>query len=407
MSTYRIMLGQTPFPATLLRTGVILAIIGAITFIAGGMGHPHYWWGGYLLGFVYAMGVSVTLVFFSALSYLVNAGWTAAIRRIPELLSTFVLVLPIAAVPLVIGALTGNLYEWMHSNDEHLHHGFKGFYLSQPFFWARLLFYAIVWITMHRIIVGNSIRQDDTNDITPTQRNWKLSAPVVLLYALTITFASFDLVMTLEPHWFSTIFGVYSFAGHFVAALALTLILMRMLDRSGYLAGVLSREHYHDVGKLLFAFTVFWTYVAFSQYFIIWYGNLPEETVFFTKRLAHGWEVFGWASLIGHFIIPFLFLLRQDIKRNPRLVTIGAIVLLIAHAIDLSWIILPVFSAPHGEPYQLSWSLVATGWGGILMMLGALLIVASRAFARHSAVACNDPYLHESLDYHTGAYDPI
>ncbi|GIV49741.1 MAG: membrane protein [Candidatus Kapaibacterium sp.] len=407
MNSYRIMLGQTPFPGQLRRLGGVLALVGIAAFIVGGLGNPQYWWGGYLLGFIYAMGLSVTLVFFSALSYLVNAGWVAAVRRIPELLSSFVLVLPVAALPLVIGALTGNIYEWMHSSDEHLHHGFKGLYLSQPFFWARLVFYALVWIGMHRVIVGNSLRQDDATDITPTQRNWKLSAPFVLLYALTITFASFDLVMTLEPHWFSTIFGVYSFAGHFVASLALMLIVMRMLERGGYLAGILSREHYHDVGKLLFAFTVFWTYVAFSQYFIIWYGNLPEETVFFAKRLSNGWEIFGWASLFGHFVIPFLFLLRQDVKRRPQLVTIGAIILLIAHAIDLSWVILPVFSAAHGEPYQLSWALVLAGWGAIAAMLGAILIVASRAFARHSAVACNDPYLHESLDYHSGAYDPV
>lgn len=405
MSQYRIMLSQTPFPATLRRLGGVMTVLGTIVYAVSGLGQPSYWWGGYVLGFVYGMGLSVTLLFFVALSYLVNAGWSAAIRRIPELLSTFVLFLPIAAIPLIIGAVTGNIYEWMHSNDAHLHHGFKGLYLNEPFFWARLVFYAVVWILMYRVIVGNSLRQDNTADLTPTRRNWKLAAPFVLLYALTITFASFDIVMTLEPHWFSTIFGVYSFAGHFVAALSLIMITMRLLDRGGYVKGIITREHYHDVGKLMFAFTIFWTYVAFSQYFIIWYGNLPEETVFFAKRLQNGWEIFGWASLVVHFIIPFLFLLRQDVKRRPQLVTIGAIILLIAHAVDLSWIILPVFSAPHGQPYHLSWALVASGSGAIVAMVGLIFIVASRAFARHSAVACNDPYLHESLEYHTGAYE--
>lgn len=399
------MLSQTPFPATLRRLGGVMTVLGTIVYAVSGLGQPSYWWGGYVLGFVYGMGLSVTLLFFVALSYLVNAGWSAAIRRIPELLSTFVLFLPIAAIPLIIGAVTGNIYEWMHSNDAHLHHGFKGLYLNEPFFWARLVFYAVVWILMYRVIVGNSLRQDNTADLTPTRRNWKLAAPFVLLYALTITFASFDIVMTLEPHWFSTIFGVYSFAGHFVAALSLIMITMRLLDRGGYVKGIITREHYHDVGKLMFAFTIFWTYVAFSQYFIIWYGNLPEETVFFAKRLQNGWEIFGWASLVVHFIIPFLFLLRQDVKRRPQLVTIGAIILLIAHAVDLSWIILPVFSAPHGQPYHLSWALVASGSGAIVAMVGLIFIVASRAFARHSAVACNDPYLHESLEYHTGAYE--
>ncbi|MCS7302145.1 MAG: hypothetical protein RML15_02325 [Bacteroidota bacterium] len=405
MNQYAIQLKDTPFPAKLTRLGIALLTAGIIAFVFGGIGHPSYWWGGYLLGFIYVMGLSVTLMFFVALSYLVNAGWSAAIRRIPELLSTFVLFLPVAAVPLIIGAVTGNIYEWMHTDDPHLRHGFKGVYLSEPFFWTRVVFYMAVWIIMYRVIIGNSLRQDSTADLTPTQRNWKLAAPFVLLYALTITFASFDLVMSLEPHWFSTIFGVYSFAGHFVAALSLIMLTMRMLDKGGYLKGIINREHYHDVGKLMFAFTVFWTYVAFSQYFIIWYGNLPEETVFFAKRLQNGWELFGWASLFVHFVIPFLFLLRQDVKRRPQLVPIGGIILLIAHAIDLSWVILPVFSAAHGEAYHLSWALVLCGWGAIVAMLGALLFVAARAFAKHSAVAFNDPYLHESLEYHTGAYD--
>ncbi|MFN9955712.1 MAG: hypothetical protein ACK55I_21655, partial [bacterium] len=173
---------------------------------------------------------------------------------------------------------------------------------------------------MHRFIIGNSIKQDSSgSDITPTRKNWKRAAPFVLLYAITITFAAFDLLMSLEPHWFSTIWGVYSFAGHFVSALSIVAITVVVLYNNGHLREYITAEHFHDLGKLMFAFSVFWAYIAFSQYFIIWYANLPEETIYFTHRLSHGWQYFGYVLIATHFVVPFMVLLRQDVKRKTNI----------------------------------------------------------------------------------------
>lgn len=401
-------LKDTPFVKKLQTMGLILLVLGAVGLGIGMTGSSKNLWAGFLIGFVYAMGIGVTMMFFSAVTYLVNAGWAAAVRRIAELLSFFVYVIPIGLIIVIIGAYTGHLYEWFHTTDEHLRHGFKGFYLNPTFFVIRLLVYAGLWFLMHRFVVGNSIKQDTATDITPTERNWKRAAPFVIIYALTITFASFDLVMSLEPHWFSTIFGVYSFAGHFVASLCIIMIMMRMLDDGGYMKGIISREHYHDIGKLMFAFTIFWTYVAFSQYFIIWYGNMPEETFFYHNRLHNGWEVFGWGSLFIHFVAPFLFLLRQDVKRNPKTIYLGAFLLLFAHFIDLSWVILPVFGGEHGSHGSSPTpQLILAGLGGVMLMMGCFFIFGSMQFKKRSFIAYNDPYLHESLTYSSGSYDRI
>ncbi|MBL7999597.1 MAG: hypothetical protein JNL32_13295, partial [Candidatus Kapabacteria bacterium] len=354
-------LNDTPFVKKMQTMAFAMLALGVVLLGASAAGGSQNFWAGYIMGFQYFTGIGATMMFFSTIGFLMNVGWSAAIRRIAELLSFFVYLVPILAIPILI-AVMGDLhvYHWVNSSDEHLTHGFKGFYLNKLFFCGRIVFYCLAWILMHRFIIGNSIKQDTATDIEPTRKNWKRAAPFILLYAITITFEAFDVVMSLEPHWFSTIFGVYSFAGHWVSTVSIILILVNTLDNGGYLKGLVSREHYHDLGKLMFAFTVFWTYIAFSQYFIIWYANIPEETFFYTNRLQGGWEVFGWSSLFIHFFAPFLFLLRQDIKRNPRVVRIGAFLLLFAHFIDLSWVILPVFGG-HGEHTHFSPMLLMAG----------------------------------------------
>jgi hypothetical protein len=401
-------LGDTTFVKKMQTVGIGLLAVGAILLGVSFTGGAGNFWGGYIMGFMYFMGIGVTMMFFSTLTYLVNAGWAVAIRRVAEIMSFFVYLVPILALPIIINvAMGGSVYEWVNSTDEHLHHGFKGFYLNKFFFVGRIILYCLCWIFMHRFIIGNSLKQDTSTDIQPTQRNWKYAAPFIILYALTITFMAFDVVMSLEPHWFSTIFGIYSFAGHFVSSVSMMLILVNILDKGGYIKGLISREHYHDLGKLMFAFTVFWTYIAFSQYFIIWYANIPEETFFYAKRLQGGWEVFGWSSLFIHFFAPFLFLLRQDVKRNTKLTPIAAGLILFAHFIDLSWVILPVFGGHHGEESHFSTLLLVGGIGGVLAFGGLFFLYGSMNFKKYPAVAYNDPYLHESLEYHSGSYDRV
>jgi hypothetical protein len=397
-------LGSTPLIASMQKFGLGLAVVGGIGLAAAFALHgQERFFADYLLGFWYFAGISVTMVFFSALQYLARAGWSASIRRIAENFTGFVPFIGIALIPIVINLMGHHsIYEWSHeaaATDPILIK--KAAYLNPTFFIVRLALYALLWIGMVRYIVGNSIKQDASgSDITPTKRNWKRSAPWVLVFAITITFASFDLLMSLEPHWFSTIWGVYSFAGHFAASLAIITLMLIALYKRGLMKQYITLEHFHDLGKLMFAFSVFWTYIAFSQYFIIWYANLPEETIYYDVRTSNGWELFGLLLVVFHFVLPFVLLLRQDVKRKMQVLTIAAIVILISHFIDLVWIIMPAVSKVVGGS-QLQADMMF-GWSeftGVLFFGGIFLVLAARNYQKRSAVAVNDPLLHESLEY--------
>jgi hypothetical protein len=405
-------LGSSPIIGKINKLGLGLAAVGALglaaTFATTG---AERFFADYLIGFWYFAGISVTMMFFSALQYLARAGWSASIRRVAENYAGMVPVLALLALPLIANVFmhSGNIFEWAHYEAKHLTAGQEGFdkilfhkapYLNTTFFAIRMGFYVLVWFAMHRYIIGNSIKQDaSATDITPTRKNWKRAAPFVLLYAITITFAAFDLLMSLEPHWFSTIWGVYSFAGHFVAALSIIAITVVVLYNNGHLHEYITAEHFHDLGKLMFAFSVFWAYIAFSQYFIIWYANLPEETIYFTHRLSHGWQYFGYVLIATHFVVPFMVLLRQDVKRKTNILIVAGIIILISHFIDIVWIVMPAVGHHilKEEGVVFNWH-EFTGW---LFFAGIFLVMAMKNFQKHSAVAVNDPLLSESVEYHS------
>ncbi len=394
-------LGSTPLIEKVNKLGLGLAVVGALglgaTFAVHGQ---ERFFADYLLGFWYFAGISVTMMFFSALQFLARAGWSSAIRRIAENFTGMVPFLAVLLVPIIINLLGHHsIYEWSHpeaANDEILQK--KAAYLNTTAFMIRMAVYVLFWFGMYRFIVGNSVKQDASgSDITPTRKNWKRSAPWVLVYALSITFASFDLLMSLEPHWFSTIWGVYTFAGHFVASIAVITIMTVALYNAGHLREYITPEHFHDLGKLMFAFSVFWTYIAFSQYFIIWYANLPEETIYFANRGAHGWEYIGIALVLLHFVVPFMVLLRQDVKRKTKVLVAAAVIILLSHFVDLAFIIMPAVGhhIMKVEHMVLGWSEL-TGW---LFFAGLFLVFAARDYKKRNAVAINDPLIHEAVDY--------
>ena len=366
-----------------IGVGVVMALIGMAMNQASIL--PAY-----LVGAMYVVGLSVTALFFSALQFLVRAGWSASLRRIPEMMGWFAQFALVILLPILI--FRNSFFHGIEDIPS------KAPYTNTPFFIARVIGYCLFWFWMHRYIVGNSIKQDDMpGDYTPTVKNYKRSAPFVLGYALTITFAAFDLMMALEPHWFSTIFGVYYFAGNFVATISVLALLLMSVMQTGELKGYVSKEHLHDLGKLMFAFTIFWTYIHFSQYFLIWYSNLPEETFYYIDRTKNGWEILGWSSLVIHFIVPFLLLLRQDVKRKPTIMKTAAFILLFAHFIDLSWIIIPGFRH-HGIEHFDVLALVSAG-GVVLLLVGIMLFFTARRMNSVSGLAHNDPYLSESMEY--------
>lgn len=396
-------LGSTPLIAKMQRYGMILAALGAVglgaVYLTGGEHGMERLMADYLIGFWLIAGISVTMMFFSALQYLARAGWSSSIRRIAENFTGFVPFILLGAVPILLNLMSHHsIYEWSHDSaatDPIIMK--KAAYLNETFFIVRIALYALLWFGMLRFVVGNSVKQDSMpDDITPTRKNWKRAAPWVIIYALTITFCSFDLLMSLEPHWFSTIWGVYAFAGNFVSALAIITLMTIALHKSGHLKGYITNEHFHDLGKLMFAFSVFWAYIAFSQYFIIWYANLPEETIYFTFRTSDGWQYFGIALVILHFIMPFALLLRQDVKRKTTMLKVAAVVILLSHFVDIIWIVMPAISkVMHHTGVLFGWQ----EFTGVMFFAGIFLILTARTYQKRSAVAVGDPLVHEALEY--------
>ena len=388
MNTEHVQLAETSFVKRLQLIGIVTAAVGILLSIVAAMSDMQRFLFDYLTAFVFWGGIAVTAVFFSMLQYLTRAGWSTAVRRIPELLGGFTPLLVVLLLPIVFGV--GELYHhWVHPEPGDVILASKSAWLNVPFFTVRLFVYVAIWITMYFVIVGNSFRQDRRNDITPTRRNWMLSAPITIFYGVTISFAAFDLLMSLYPHWFSTIFGVYYFSASLVGALAVITIVAVLLKKAGLLGDWLIMDRFHDLGKLLFAFNVFWAYIAFSQYLLIWYADLPEEIIFFTYRFEHGWEVVSMLLLVLHFIIPFILLLSEGAKRNLNVLLTGAVILLVAHFVDMYWLVMPNYN--HDQ--------VVFGWmelAPVIALGGIFMLTAAVQFKRRNAVPINDPFLAEA-----------
>ena len=215
----------------------------------------------------------------------------------------------------------------------------------------------------------------------------------MVIFGFTLTFASVDFLMSLDAHWFSTMFGVYYFSGSVVGFFAFLPLLSGMLQRKGFLRRSISIEHYHDMGKLIFAFLVFWAYIAFSQYMLIWYSNIPEETTWFLRRQTGNWETWSWFLLAGHFFLPFVGLLSATPKRRGRYLMPFALWVLVMHWVDLYYIIMPEFTAAGSLGFHLLDLTTFLGVGGIWM---ALLM---RTLSKQSLIPLKDPRLAESLAF--------
>ena len=252
----------------------------------------------------------------------------------------------------------------------------------------------------------------------------KVAAPGLLLFALTLTFASFDWIMSIDPHWFSTIFGVVFFAGSVMASLAVVILICMWLTKKGYYQGAITKEHYHDIGKLMWAFMLFWTYTSFSQYMLIWYANLPEETVWYAHRMEHGWGAIGPILIVGHFLFPFVFLMSRNMKRHSVALPAGAVFLLVIHCIDMQYLILPSGLGGHGGDHggdggtaaidatgehahgfgaQLGEYLHTISWADYGCFAGLLCLIAGFTLVnvrRSNLIPLRDPRLSEGLNFH-------
>jgi hypothetical protein len=388
----------------------------------------------YLMNYCYFLSLSLGALFFVALQHATRAGWSVTVRRLAELLAGNMPVLAVLFLPILVAVLQGSssLYPWAHrdpqagtsapgiaslslapgAGDELLRH--KAAYLSPPFFAVRCVVYFAVWALLARFFLTRSLQQDRSGDVELTRRMERLSPAALLLLALTMTFASIDWLMSLEPEWFSTIYGLYYFSGAVVGFLAVLILAAMLLQAAGRLnvggisgfrdlkadsrrptaigESLVTVEHYHDLGKLLFGFVIFWGYIAFSQYLLIWYANIPEETTWYLARQSGSWKWVALVLLFGHLLVPFFGLLSREVKRRRLLLGFWAVWLLVAHWIDLYWLVMPSLG-PGELPFSFVDAACLLGIGGVYFA-GVLLTTGSRAL-----VPLGDPRLRESLAF--------
>lgn len=372
----------------------LCTLIGVVSFFVVRHDDPTRAWYNYLIGFFFLFCLAAFGGFFTALQHITGSIWSVTIRRVPE---SFVFALPVVLV-LFFGLVQGvpYIYQWA---DAHEVAGnallrSKSAFLNTGFFTLLGTTVLVLWTILGGLMVRNSLLQDHSRDADLTRRNAKLGGAFILTFAIGLALLSFQLIMSVEALWFSTMFGVYCFAGLFLSGIAaITLIVAPQFRRGAYGPYLTADHHLFDLGKLLLAFTVFWAYIAFSQYMLIWYADLPEETFYYLTRLQHGWEPVSWALAIGHFVVPFLLLLPQAVKRCPYMLCGFATWLLAMEYLDLYWLVVPAFS--HDHPV-FGWQEVGI-FAGFVGMFG---LVVTTVLAKVPMIATGDPRVIASVNFH-------
>lgn len=406
----------------------------------------------YLVGFSYVLSISLGAIFFVLIQHATRAGWSVAVRRTAENLAGAMPVVAALSLPIVISVLmhNGSLYGWskghaetaevshegattapaaadhaaaetaalavheehdvqagkmrhnpeLEAHEAHLIHG-KSAFLNPGFFVLRLVIYFAVWSGLALWYRRRSIDQDESGDLELTNRmQWAAPASLIAL-ALTLTLGAFDLIMSLDAAWFSTMFGVYYFAGCAVSIFASLIIILTIFQNCGYLTQSLTNEHFHDLGKFLFAFTFFWGYIAFSQFMLIWYAAIPEEVGWYARRGAStipehisGWTTVSLVLLFCHLLIPFVGLLSRHIKRKRATLVFWAVWMLVFHWLDLLWLIMPEYK---GNPGHVSIGLVEVLC--FVGVLGVYISTVARLASKQTLRPVADPRLADSIAF--------
>ncbi len=371
--------------------GAIAAVVGigaSYAMLSGGNEKQFYY--SWLVAFMYFMSLGLGALFFVLLQHATKTGWGIVVRRLAENTACGLAAM-LPAFLLVYFGLT-KLYPW--TDETHLDAILQGktWYLNPSRFLVFGLVYFALWILMAFWLRAGSVKQDQTGDAALSRSRAKWAGPCIIVFALTTTFASFDWAMTLAPHWYSTIFGVYYFAGSLVCVFAFLSLVVIGLRRAGALEGFVTVEHRHDLGKLLFAFTVFWAYIGFSQFFLIWYANIPEETVWYLERLSHGWQPLTVFLAIGHFAVPFFFLMSRHIKRKNLTLGLGSAWMLGMHFVDMHWLVMPAYQ-------EKEFGFTAMDFTTMLGVGGLFLAAFGFFLTRAKLVPARDPRLIESIGF--------
>lgn len=381
-------------PAKIGIIGIVLFSIGILFGIIGFITEPERASFSYLPAFMFLVSIAIGSLFLIAIEYLAGADWSVPFRRIAELLASLLPLLFLLVIPLLFHMKY--IFNWVHkeivSNDIILQD--KSPYLNPAFFIIRVFVILILWSAFYFKFISNSRKQDSTGDQTLTKNSIVFSGIFMPVFAITITLMAVDWLMSLEPKWFSTIFGVYFFSGAVWCSLAAVTYISIKLKENGYLHPKVNTDHYYSLGTLLFAFTVFWAYIAFSQYMLIWYADLPEETFWFIHRWSGGWSVLSVIVIITHFVVPFTALLSFPSKTNPSRLKFIAVWVLIAHYLDLYWLIMPSFYV-NGKAYTFSFLDIVFPLGA----LGLIIIVFNRGVKMYNLIPVHDPKLQKGLNF--------
>jgi len=374
-----------------------LAALGLGLTLVGGLFDARRALQAYHVAFVFWAGIAVGALLINMAFQAGKAKWYVVVRRVLETIPLSSALFLLLAVPVLIGI--GKLFPWVNPQglEAELRHlaEHRRPYLNVPFFVLRTVLYFAIWILVSHLLHRWSTRQDSERGLALTLKQRRLGAGALPFVGLAMTFAAFDWQMSLDLHLFSTIFGLYYFAGSFLAAFAVLILAVTASRAEGLPGALMNANHYHSLGKWLLAFVSFWGYIAFSQYLLIWIANLPEEAPWYLARNEAAWLPVGIFLIVFHFVVPFFALLSRDLKRNPRALSWMAVWILVVHYVDVYWVMMP---ALRHDP-ELG---IAPHWTDLTALVGVGAAAAAFVLWRlrgRAAVPVGDPYLEESLRY--------
>ena len=395
-------------PKGMMTIGSILLAVG-IAMIAGNFfmdtsDHHSRFWLLYIVMFVSLTSVALGAIFIVALEHLAGAYWSVPNRRIVEILSWLFPVLMILGLPLL--TQMDSIFHWTHPGDDQLilH---KIAYLNKPFFVVRYFLFFFIWIAFTWMFHRNSVKQETTKDPAITTTNSRLAAIFMVFFGLTLSFFVIDWAMSLEPHWFSTMFGIYYFSGTITVGFSVMALFYIHLKNKGVLHPRLGKDHLYPIANFMFAFAMFWTYIGFCQYMLIWYAGMPEETMFFVPRWEGAWKTMAIVLMIAKFPIPFMILVGRYNKTREWVVKIMAYWLIIWHVIDMYWNIMPslkdhsvkVDHLLQAEP-AVAFSFNITDLGFVFFGFGLVMVVFYLKGRKGNMVPIGDPKLEHGLHWH-------
>lgn len=386
------------FKGGLKKVSIGLVFIGVLAFLASFSLNKTVGWVDFFVSNLYFATMAVSGIFFLGLTGVLQASWLTPYKRVVEAMTSF---LPVSFVMMGVGYFgLHTIFEWTHldvvKNDPILIE--KAAWLNEPRFLITMVIIFTLWIVVSAGQRKFSERMDSkTNGIKAAHANVGFSAISLIVFAFTICIASFDWIMSVEPHWFSTIYGVYIFSGSFLTGIAFVTLSVIMLREWGYFKGVVTDNHLHDLGKWMIGMSVFWAYMWISQYLLIWYANIPEETEYYVLR-HHHWNGVFFFNLIINFIVPFFALMTRKAKRSPLVLKTVACILLVGHFIDLYLCLAPKVFEHH--------NIASISGSGVLQALqllggfGLFIFVAGTALAKRNLVVSNDPTFSEGQHLH-------